>query len=207
MTNTYSDFISRIGSVIKIRSKNFVNTDCSIEELIRLVYNDIMTKINLSFVKDEYLMDGSESFKIKIDNQDKEDPSSEITEYYGEPSDIVDADDYCITELLQKIDDYTYKWISSELAEQFNTKYISFVRPVHYDMEYLPGRLYHDIFPSMIEGVMYHIEVSIPSQTDGQLSNLTYQRYYQERQNLINRFPQVQYVDKNIPKRNTEWLK
>ena len=56
MTNTYSDFISRIGSVIKIRSKNFVNTDCSIEELIRLVYNDIMTKINLSFVKDEYLI-------------------------------------------------------------------------------------------------------------------------------------------------------
>ncbi len=206
MINTYDNFVDRIGSTIKIRSKNFVNTDCNIEELTKMVYSDIMTKINLGYIKDGYLMDGSQTFEIRSDDRDPDDLTFTTTEIYGTVMDIVDEDDYDISKFLQQVDNYTFKWVTENLVSDFDGKYIYFVRPVHYDIVTLPVNFYHDIFPAMIEGIMYHIEVSIPSQVDGQLSNLTYQRYYQERQVLLNRFPQVQYVEKNIPKRNNEWL-
>ena len=209
MINTYDDFVDRITSTIKIRSKNYVNTDCNLDYLVSTIYNDIMTKINLGYIKDGYLMDGSEIFEIRSDNKDPDEPDNPenvATEHYDMATDIVDDEDYKINKLLQRVDKYKYKWTTQYMMDEYNGKYIYFVRPVHYDIQVLPSNMYQEIFSAMIEGMMYEIAVSIPSQIDDAVSNRFYQRYFNERENLINRFPQIQYVDENIPVRNNKWL-
>ncbi len=207
MINTYNDFLERIEYTIKLRSKNYVNTDCGLENLTRVIYSDIMTKINLGYIKDGYLMDGSQSFAIRGTNENLDtpsDPNGAATEHYKVPTDIVDDKDYTISRLLQHVDNFTYRWTTEEAASNFDGRYIYFVRAIHYEIESLPGHLYQDIYNAMIEGIMYEISTSIPSQVDDLVSNRYYQRYYNERTDLINRFPQVQYVEENIPARRTE---
>ncbi len=201
MINSFEDFETHVINMIKIRSKNFVNTDCDMDVLINLVYTDIMTKIILDWTKDEYLCDGSETITIKENNFDSTIIDFVVTEKYGLPTDIVDEYDYHIDKVLERVNTYEYKFVTEDLADEFNGKNIYFIRPIEYDITTLPSRYYDEILNALIEGIMYHIEVSIPSQVDGQISNMFYQRYFSEKQKLVDKYPQVQYVDSNFPKR------
>ncbi len=206
MITSYQSFIDSIGEMIKIRSRNFVNTNCDIEQLVYFVYNDIMTLVNMTYIKDRYKVDGSGDITIRIDNRIIDDENNPPTQYYGTPTDIVTDSGYTIMNMLQRIDEYTYRWIADELYTKFDTQYIYFVRPMHYDVEHLPSEYYSRIMTAMVEGIMYNIEVTIPSQGDGQLANLYYQKFFNAKADLMNRFPQVEYVDPKIPKlEREEW--
>ncbi len=202
MLTSYEEFKDYLTGIIKIRSKNFVNTDCDLAFITGLVYTDLTSSVILSWVKQEYLCTDSETMVLDRDNHSI--ITQKTTEEYGIAFDIVDAEDYSVNEWIAHVDECTYKWKTPELVSDYNGKKIYFVRPVKYSLEELPTRFYSVILPAIIEGIMYNIETSIPSEIDGQLSNLYYQRFYQEKKTLINRYPQVQYVDKNLPLRTED---
>ncbi len=202
MLASYEDFEKQVINVLTARSRNFVNTDCDIIALSNLVYTDITNKIIFDWIKDEYLCDDTNTVTIRENNYDSSTPEITATEKYGLPTNIVDEYDYDISMSLAHVDTYNYKFVSDAYIDEFNGKNIYFIRPVQYSIEKLPSRFYDDIFSAMIEGLMYHIETAIPSQVDGQLSNLYYQRFFSEKERLLNKYPQIQYVGTNFPKRN-----
>ncbi len=201
MLRSYEEFLDTIEQTIIYRSKNYANTNCDVHTLSRIVYEDICNSAFFTWVKDEYYINAEEdTLTIRLDNMPGTE-TQDITEMYGVPTDIVDKDDYCISSYLQSVDICKYKWINTDFRDNNPNEPIYFIRPIIYAIEHLPRRLYQVIFNAIIEGVMYHIHQSIPSQVDSAIANLSYQRYYSAKQQLINKYPQVQYVDKNIPAR------
>ena len=197
---TYDDFEDRVVAVLKHRSKNYTNTNCSITELVLMIYQDIINTVHLDWIKDGYIVTNSDIMVIRRDNEENDDPET-TTEEYGIPYDIVDDENYTITGSLQRIEDCTFKWVDLQMQEQLMDKTIYFIRPVDYKLQNLPPRLYRMIFQAVIEGVMYEIATAIPTQVDDLVSNRYYQRYYNEKQNLINRLPQINFIEKQIPAR------
>ncbi len=198
MLVSYENFKTGFVSMIKIRSKNYVNTDCDIDAILSTVYADVSTQIIFEWVKQSYTVVDEYSVVLPTNNIVGGDAST-ITEEYGEVMDIVDDEDMSINKILAKVDTCTYKWLYEEYRDSHIGDAIYFVRPVVYRLEHLPSDMYDKLFTALLEGVMYHIQLSIPSQGDTQAGNLAYQRYFSEKQKLLNLHPQIQYVDKNMP--------
>ncbi len=198
MLTSYSAFEKALVTMLRVRSKNYVNTDCDIVAIIEVVYSDLSSNIIFNWVKHWHLVDDREIILLPRNNISNDDVLT-LTEEYGVVTDIVDENDRCIKNLLFRVNENEYKWTSEEAMKEYIDRSIAFVRPVIYKIDSLPIRFYDKVFTAMLEGIMYHIQLSIPSDGDTQAGNLAYQRYYSEKQKLLNLYPQVQYVDKNIP--------
>ena len=197
MLTSYSAFKDRLISVIKIRSRNFVNTDCDIDALAHIVYNDIISEVNLKWYKQPYVISDEELIVLPANNIVGDDTAT-VTEFYKRVYDIVDEDDCNITDYIIRTDNDTYRYISLEYRDYNKGKTIYFVRSVAATIETLNLEQYHLILSAMVEGIMYYVQASIPDPNDGQTVNLAYQRYVAEKKKLINKLPQVQYVPKHV---------
>ncbi len=200
MLTSYEEFEKALIVMLRVRSKNYVNTDCDIVTILDLVYSDISSTININWVKTIHaVIDEDIIYLASNDIQDGN--VSTLTEEYGVVHDIVDDEDYDIGNLLFQVNDNAYRWKTSDAKEAFIGKDIFFIRPVIYKLNSLPFRFYDKLFTVLVEGVMYHIEASVFNPNDIEAGNLSYQRYYAAKNKLINDYPQVQYIDKNLPVR------
>ncbi len=191
MLISFEAFEDALLSVLKIRSTNFVNTNCDLDILLRLVYTDVAQNITFDSVKTGYLTTDEKTFKLKDDDVDSEDGSSVLTMRYGIATKIVDDAENDIDEQMIILGDYEYKLDDSFFPGIYLDRYIYFYQPITYAMEYLPVKYYDEIFNAIVEGIMYQIEVSIPSDIDGKLSNLYYQRFFNEKKRLQENHPKL----------------
>ncbi len=200
MIKTYEEFEDHLIALIKVRSRNYVNTDCDVNALIELVYTEIMGEVTLEWIKQPYEITSDIEFTIPDDNR-----SLELlvpTEIYGTVADVeyTDEDDSCvcgsysIKKMLQEVEPNTFRFKSCDFHEDYIGKTIYFIRPVTTDLEHLNGRIYRIIASCMLEGIMMYIEGTIPSQVDTAVNNYAYNRYQVCKTRLINKYPQTNYV-------------
>jgi len=204
MLTDYESFYKHLVDTLQIRSRNYVNTDCDIEAAIEAVYRDISNIVRLEWIAQEYIVDKSvEKFQLQNDNST---PNAAPTERYGPETDIVDEKYRPISEKLLNLDQPgSFGWRDRTFRNSMDGKPIYFIRPVTYDIHVLPSHLYDIIFPAVLEGIIHWIEASIPSQIDAAIENRNYMRFYNEKRNLINRFPQIKYFDNRLPERIIRW--
>ncbi len=191
MLTSFEGFKESLLAVMKIRSANFVNTNCDLNYLMRLVYTDIAQSITFKTIKEEHLVDDSKLFVLKENDFDSSDPVSELTMRYNIATSIVDDEEINIENFMVVLDDYEYRLDDSSFPERYLDRNIYFYRPVIYAMESLPSKIFEEILNCMIEGLMYQIEVSIPSDIDGKLSNMFYQRFFAEKKKLQEKYPKL----------------
>ncbi len=191
MLVSFEAFEEAILAVLKIRSANFVNTNCDLDVISRLVYMDIAQNVHFDSVKTGYLTTDEKTFELKSDDVDSLVEGSIPTMRYGIATKIVDDAENDIDEQMIILGDYEYKLDDSFFPGIYLDRYIYFYQPITYAMEYLPAKYYDEIFNAMIEGIMYQIEVSIPSDIDGKLSNLYYQRFFNEKKRLQENHPKL----------------
>lgn len=184
MVVSYKDFKAQLEGMVKLRSRNYVNTDCDIDVLIHTVYHDIATEINLKYNKTEVVL--TDTTVIELDGED-------ANIIYGETIQILNSEGYNITSAFQRINYHTYQdhtgYIASHIGET-----IYFVRSEFRSIENAGKKIYNLLMPAMIEGIMYYIQGSIPSQVDGQLDNASYQRFYKAKDDIKNLLPQFEYA-------------
>ena len=197
MLTSYENFIFDLNNTIKYRAKNFVNTDCDINTLIHLAYNDIASNINIEWEKYPYIISEDEIIELPFSDATDID-SLAIRKVYKDVHDIVDENDIDLSKIIIRTDENRYKYLYSSYKTDNIGKTIYFIRSFIPNIKNLPLKLYHLIFHAMIEGIMYHIHASIPDPSDGQVTNAVYQRFYAEKAKLINTFPQIQYVQKHV---------
>ena len=54
--------------------------------------------------------------------------------------------------------------------------------------------MYQLILKPMVEGIMFEIQDSVPSETDGKLGNLQYQRFFNAKKELKLKLPQMESI-------------
>lgn len=189
MIRNYQSFKDNIEKMVKIRSANYVESDCDILAMIETVYEDIQSEVLLDTIKQEWVTDGEEEFTIPNYNSEIED---NIIEKYTNVLDIVDEYDVSILDALHMTDDETWRWDSrySGPSEFPSGTSIFFIRKKISDLSSLDPLAYGDLTVAILEGVMYFIQTAIPNQVDGQVGNYSYQRYYNAKKELANKHPQ-----------------
>ena len=110
MVFDYTGFISNLHAMIKIRSANYIESDCDVSALVDTVYEDIQDTVLLEIIKQEYVTEGLEEFSIK--NFDTTVVTT-MTEKYTDVLDIVDEDDVSIMKYIHFTDTNTWRWDNS----------------------------------------------------------------------------------------------
>ncbi len=195
MISSYESFLTQLEAAIIFRSKNFVNTDCDIHVLTAMVYTDIANEMNLRYEKYPYII--NDEILIYLDT-DILDVDLETIGTYKDVYDIVDQYDNTLMKEIVKTDTNTYRYVHDQYRKNNIDATIYFVRSVIPDISQLDNRLYNKLLAVMIEGIMWHIQASIPATADGQIINLALQRYYSQKTALLNSMPQVQYIKKRV---------
>ncbi len=191
MIISYNSFENKLIEMLKIRSSNFVNTDCNMEVLIDTVYSNIMNDVNFDTTKTGYVLNEEKIFILKQDNYDPQVESIIATIRYGIATKIVDDEEVNVEDYMVILEDYIYRLDDSMFPNRYTDRTFYFYQPTLYSIELLPPKYYDEIFPAMIEGIMYEIEVSIPSEVDGKLSNMFYQRFFNEKEKLQKKHPKL----------------
>ena len=195
MINSYPALEAEIEQVAKIRSRNYANTNCDISALVGMVYREIAIEVPLSWKRQSFVLT-KDTYEYQLVNSLALDDNtnSDVIDYYGAITDIVDQqlNDVSIhfnqpEEGLITVDD---AYLCQHLDET-----IFIMRRNFQHVKTLSPRIYNLIFKALMEGVIYYIEDSIPSQKDGQLANLHYQRYFNERKMLKALVPEINTYD------------
>ncbi len=197
MLTGYESFKDKITAMIKIRSANYVNTDCDITAMISSVYEELAISILFEKARLEYTVLDVNQFTT-VDNNSTDSDLSTMTKKYSDVLDIVDEYDVSILKDIHLVDDNTYRWNNySGVCSTENGvpsiligKNIYVIRKSISSIETLTIDVYGKIFPAMLEGIMYYIQTALPNQVDGQVGNYSYQRYYNAKKALINLIPQ-----------------
>ncbi len=200
MIINYITFTDQITAIIKLRSKNFVNTNCDIANLISMVYTDIMNEVNLTYEKYPYTI--SDDKIITLTNEKLDTDGLTVLTIYKEVFDIVDEHDDTLGKQILKTDNSKYRYVDDLYREDNKGKTIYFVRSTIPAIDSLDSKMYNKMFVALVEGLMYHIQASIPDTADGQIINLQYQRYYAAKKELLNSLPQVAYIPKHANERS-----
>ena len=199
MINTYEQFKDTVIKTIVFRAKNFAVTDCDIENLIDVVFADISDNVNMAWEKYEHIVDGSiETFTIPVTNINPEDTERIITRVYKPVLDIVDGDDNDMSKLIILTDNDEYRFHNDSARRYLDGKSLYFVRAYSPSIETLDVEMYSMILPVVIEGLMFHIQASIPDTIDGKAIGYQQSRYHVAKSTLINKLPQIQYVPKTV---------
>lgn len=191
MIKQYSDWEEQIVKMIKIRSANYVETDCDIEALIDTVYQDINNTVMLNRYKQSHLVQDVGSFTILNDDGDVGDPNSMRTRY-TDVLDIVDEYDVSILERLHKTNESSWTWnnyggcTDNGVPAHFVGETIYFIRKSVTEIDRLPLEMLSKLTNPMLEGIMYYIQTALPNQVDGQVGNWSYQRYFNAKKAIMN---------------------
>jgi hypothetical protein len=198
MLNSYDEFEKNMIDIIKVRSKNYTNTNCNIRAIIEVVYNEIIEEVNIDWIFQEYTIKEDKKLIVLPENNGDptQDPELVPTERYGEVYDIINYAGLDMSDLFQAVDEGVFQFLNESLHQQYIGETFIFVRPKRIDIQALSPKYLNALYRALVEGIMYHIEVSVPSQVDVTFSNYTYQRYYNARKELINKFPQIKYYEK-----------
>ena len=195
MLNTYEEFVDRVEQMIKYRSKNYVNTDCDIHGIIDTVYNDIASDVVLAWNVYEFIIvDPSvKDYVLPKDNRTNDDVTT-ITERYYDIFDIADEDRNRLLPYFISIDRYTIRVEDDVFRSRMKDQKVLVLRNMVQDIKVLDPEMYMRLLSPMLEGIMYYIEDSIPSQVDGQLANLHFQRFYNAKRAIKDQLPQTKWL-------------
>ena len=201
MIRSYKDFKERLDNMLIIRSKNYVNSDCDIDLLAETVFQNIAHEVALKWRIFSFTIDNNQDvYDLPKTNEDDIPPTSsgtagEFTEYYAETFDMVDGNGDSVANFFAEPTDGEYFVNNQEFQSQMDGQEVFVVRRAIPDIKNLDIMLYDKIFSAMLEGIIYHIQDSVPSQTDGQLANLSYQRFFNEKKKLLATMPQYRWMD------------
>lgn len=186
MIKTYTEFEEFLDKAIIYRSKNYVNTDCSISTLIELVYQAITNEVIFFYKLQEITYNGAADLILQNDNGNDE--------LYGPVLDVCDENLTDISDLMIFSTEPNLVFKDEYTADAFIGKKIIVLRPLVKDVKKLDMSMYNIIAPCVIEGLMYHIEESVPSPVDNQIAANAYKKFMLEIDKLRNKFPQIQKI-------------
>ena len=191
MINNYTDFEESLRASIIFRAKNFVITDCNFENLMNDVFDDIMRDVKIAWTTQTIIIeDGIYNYELENSSVDED----ANTEYYGSSFDIVGEAFEDISNFMTEPEDGTL--IIDEHFANRNVGGKVFVLRVKIPaITSLKTLDYRNIKTAMIEGLLYQIQDSIPSQIDGQLGNFGYQRFFAAKKVLKEKYPQRRWLD------------
>lgn len=198
----YEEFIQKLKDALSIKLKNYYVAN-QVDSIIDVVYNEIMTECNLAwlyeFIEPECESDSCCTSSNKYDFVPGKSNSIKLPESY-KYADLVEI--YAVTcvdgtpldKAIDMVGDRLYTTnINFELMymcrSDTNLPTIVFIWKCVPDIMNLEDGLYNEILQPMIEGVTYYMQGSIPSQVDGQLDNLSYQRFFNAKKQLKNDHP------------------
>jgi len=193
MISSYDEFKEELESFIIFRSKNYVNTDCNISMLVDIVWDEITSDINVMWEVEDVLIDGTQ--RIYDIASMVADTDGKVLKYYKDITSIV-SDEFVDIDLFFDVLEGNQIQINDTnfLADQ-DGRTIQLMRRVVPAIEILGLEMYGMVRNALVEGVMYHIETSVPSQQDSQVANLQYVRYFNARKQLKEHLPQYKTFD------------
>lgn len=186
MIKNYVEFEEFLDKAIVYRSKNYVNTDCSISTLIELVYQSITNEVIFFYTLQEIDYNTPADLILPNDNG--------VDELYGPVLDASDEQLNDISDLLIFSTEPNLVFKDEYTADYFKGKKVIVLRPVTKDVKNLDMTTYNMLVPCMIEGLMYHIEESVPSPVDNQIARNAYAKFMAEIEKLRNKLPQIQKI-------------
>jgi len=207
MLVSYEAFRLRVIANLKVRSANYVNTDCDIRTIIATVYDELQNEILFSVYKQEHILVKDQKDITLVNDNHSEESGLPVSEMYRDVLDIVDENDVSILDLLHETSYSVWRWNNYSQC-MGNSVSLSDGRPIYFlrkrvhSIETLPPEYYAKILTAMLEGVMYYVESAIPSQPDTAVANWSYKRYYNAREALKNEMSQKVFAHEKEKK----WL-
>ena len=160
---TYDEYTSKIAELLKIKLTNYRLTGNDIEFLIRLVYDEIATEVNIKFYEFPTIVDR---------NVNLFDTSSVTEDVPGSLLKVVDDRYVDITKYFKevsfgvyKIDRFCNVSVDEQILAELDGREITFVREMIPDIETLSDRLQIQLLSVIVAGIMFHAHDSIPSPT------------------------------------------
>lgn len=194
---TLGEYKSKIAEVLKIKLTNYRLTSNDIEYLVDFIYEDIGSKVILSFYKQAIVLDDTldeydlDAMYVSINND-------VLLNCMG----VQDKDGKDITKMFRDKGNNVFEQLSGEYdgcgtgcpTTPLNGDTVYFVRQQIKDIENLTSREQALLLPAIIEGCIYHTQDAIPNPTGSnstvQETNYHFQRYFQATENLLNQLPQ-----------------
>ena len=185
MVTRYEDFEINLIKTMKFRAKNFVVTDCDFDNIVKDIYDDIMSNININWVTQEVVFEKDVySYITPMDNSSEIlDTETEDISYYGESFDIVGENFEDISNFITE-PEAGIIIVDQEFLDRNIGSSIFILRTSIVPIEKQHPKILTAIRAAMVEGLMYMIQDAIPSQVDGQLGNLGYQRFFAAKEQL-----------------------
>ena len=194
MLANYDQFEASVISMIKIRSANYVTTTCDISNLILTVYEDISSDVIFYYETESIKLDkNNDTYDIKTFTESS---PGNIDKIYVDIHAMIDDNLLdCSHSVLILDGESKIKITDNSFLSSNHDKSIHLKRNIVKDIRGLDMMVYQDIKQAMIEGIMYHIMTSVPSQVDAPLGNVEYQRFFSEKKKLIAKYPQTGRFD------------
>ncbi len=194
MTNTYDEFEKTLETIIQLRSKNYVNLDCDIYNLIPIVYDEITNDVVLMWEEEEILLE--EDVYIYDIKTKEESGYKTYSKFYTDVTAIVDDNFIEISDYIDLLESNQIR-INDGLFLSLNIdKKIHLMRKVKPDITIVEEPLLSMLRPALIEGIMYHIQSAVPTDIDaGKLGNMQYQRFFAAKRVLKEQLPQFGRFD------------
>ena len=207
MVRNYNGFRKQIEQFVVLRSRNYVNTDCNIDMLLHIVFAEIATEVKLMWDVQQLVFNADqltydlpkyEVLEASKDGKDdeeypEEDDNAYASKYFTDIYDIVDMEGNDISSMFTQVDSNTLM-ITQEILDANIDSEFQVLRSVVPSVKSIEPWLYQLLLKPMIEGIMFNIQDSIPSQVDGQLGNLQYQRFFNAKKILKKLLPQRRWI-------------
>ena len=192
MITTYQEFQEHLNNLVKIRSKNYVNTNCDIAVIMQNVYAEISTEVNF-FAEMQEIVITKSLYNYALENILFEPVDNKVIGILTDTYEMVDSDGEDVSNYFTQMAYGNYILNSTNPFKENDVVFV--LRKKRIDLEYLSADMYEVLIKATIEGMMFQIQDSVPSQIDGQLANLQYQRFFNAKKELRLMYPQYERVD------------
>ena len=189
MVSNYQEFQDEITAILKMRVKNYMNTDPDMSAIENLVYTDITGSVVLDAeYSDIQLVPGQTSYYA---DGEEYNANGDIVAYFGDTFDMVDSHGDDVSDYFIETYAGAYDVINNSVFTAVPDGLVIMVRRRTNKITELSPRMYNLILPAMIEGIIFNVQDSIPSQVDAEVGNLSYQRFFSEKKKLREQLPQT----------------
>ncbi len=213
MVRNYIGFKKQLEEIIILRSRNYVNTDCNINMLIHSVFAEIATEVPLMWEIrrmmffegiNDYDMDITEILEYTAVDEEYISPLAEdyidgINEYAAkyivDVIEVADDNGYDMSNILtRKITPTGSLYITDEDLKPRVNSFFNALMSVIPSIKSLEPWMYQLMIRPMVEGIMFNIQDSVPSEMDVKAGNLQYQRFFNAKKELKLKFPQRESI-------------
>ncbi len=216
MVRNYVGFRKQIKELVTLRSRNYVNTDCNIDMLMHVVFAEIATEVNLMWDVQTFTLNSDQltytfpSYDILDADDDDDDDSEEFpdednneyaSKFFTEIHEIVDSEGHDVSTMFTELSADVIT-IEQEMLDRHIDDDYRILRSVVPSIKILEPWMYQLMLKPMIEGMMFEIQDSVPSETDGKLGNLQYQRFFNAKKFLKEKLPQRNWISSKQPGTN-----